>query len=113
MAHLAPQKRFNHQTDTKVFQAGVGKWHRDMFPTADAEDILCKLTEEVGELCHAQHSLKWGVQSLEKAEARQDAIGDIMIVLAAFCEKVGIDLDQAIAVTWIEVSQRAASRVKQ
>jgi NTP pyrophosphatase (non-canonical NTP hydrolase) len=103
----------NKQTDTQVFQMGVGKWHKEMFPNADAEDILCKLVEEVGELCHETHSIKWGGATTQKYVSQVDAVGDIMIVLAAFCEKAGIDLDQAIADTWSGVSSRAESRVKQ
>lgn len=68
---------------------------------------LLGIAEEVGELNH--HYLK-RVQNIRNGEDHvngiKDALGDIVIFLADFCNREGIDFQSAIEKAWKEVSQR-------
>lgn len=89
------------------FQGGVGEWHRHNFPAASTVEIALKLAEEVGELAHACGQLYSGIGDRAELQAQEvDAIGDIMVVLAAYCAKSGIDLTLATMTTWAKVSKR-------
>jgi NTP pyrophosphatase (non-canonical NTP hydrolase) len=100
--------------DTEGFRLEVALWHGRMYPTAKADDVLHKLTEEVGELCGAYQKGKWATKA-SVADAwedhERDAIGDIMIVLAAYCLKRNIDLDEVTVATWERVKARTRDRV--
>lgn len=66
---------------------------------------LLGVGEEVGELNHAH--LK-GVQGIrESSLARKaDAVGDIVIYLADYCTREGIDFQAAVESTWNQVRAR-------
>lgn len=90
-------------------QDEIGKWHKSIFPTATPEDILCKLTEEVGELCHARQHNKW--TNSESSINEIDAIGDILVVLTAYCAMRCIDMEQAFEWVWSIVKERSTKRL--
>ena len=99
--------------DLAEFQAEVGAWHRHNFPAAPAERVALKLAEEVGELAHARIQLEDGIGDADKHRQEEaDAVGDIMIVLAIYCEKADLDLSGCIIATWERVSKRDWQRDK-
>jgi NTP pyrophosphatase (non-canonical NTP hydrolase) len=100
--------------DTEGFRLEVAMWHSRMYPTATADDILAKLMEEGGELAGDFQKWKWATKAATAdawQDRERDAIGDIMIVLAAYCAKRNIDLDEVTEATWERVKARTRERV--
>ena len=100
--------------DTEAFRLEVALWHSRMYPTAKADDVLAKLMEEVGELAGAYQKYKWATKASIAdtwEDHERDAIGDVMIVLAAYCLKRNIDLDEVTASAWQRVKVRSRERV--
>lgn len=63
--------------------------------------------EEVGELAHAYLKNDQGIRISENHdEQMNDAVGDIVIYLADFCNNMGIDLEQIVSETWATVKKR-------
>ena len=89
-------------------QLDVGTWSRHNFVNQDPDDPLLGLTEELGELAHAHLKLKQGIRGkpAEHIAAKQDAVGDIMIYLADYCERNGLDLEACVVDAWAIVSKR-------
>jgi NTP pyrophosphatase (non-canonical NTP hydrolase) len=84
-------------------------WAKKNFPkTKDPSDILLGVTEEVGELCHAELKLKQGIRgdASKHREDAIDAIGDIIIYLAHYCNLKEIDFDHTVWNTWLKVRNR-------
>lgn len=89
-------------------QIEVGDWASRNFPDAKQHQPLLGAAEELGELCHAH--LK-GEQRIRHStgeihDMKNDAVGDIIIYLAHYCELQGISLSGAVATTWHKVKQR-------
>ncbi len=91
------------------FQYEVRKWSNKNFGE-DQPSILPLLgvAEEVGELNHAH--LK-GVQGIRYTDAeveakKADAVGDLMIYLADYCAREGLDLEDCVWNAWNEVKNR-------
>lgn len=94
-------------SDLVEFQAAVGEWHRHNFPLASMVEVGLKLAEEVGELAHACSHLYSGIGERDKLLLHEyDAVGDIMVVLAAYCEMRHLNLQECIDATWVKVSKR-------
>ena len=89
-------------------QREVGVWSLHNFGAEPAYRKLLGVGEELGELCHAHLKGEQGIRgfSAETKSAKEDAIGDLIIYLADYCDKSGIDLDHAVEKTWALVSQR-------
>lgn len=82
-------------------------WQAYNFGTQEASDIFIGIVEEVGELAHSHLKQKQGIRSNEDHEAKsKDAIGDMCIFLANYCNLRGYDLHEIIETTWSEVSKR-------
>jgi NTP pyrophosphatase (non-canonical NTP hydrolase) len=67
------------------------------------------LAEEVGELAHAHLKHEQGIRGLtdeQYIEQAADAVGDVVIYLASYCNSNGIDLDRCVHAAWKEVSAR-------
>jgi NTP pyrophosphatase (non-canonical NTP hydrolase) len=81
--------------------------HRNFGPRPSWHPLL-GVQEEVGELSHAYLKREQGIRGTrEEHEADMcDAVGDIMVFLIDFCNQEGIDLRDALAVTWEKVSKR-------
>jgi NTP pyrophosphatase (non-canonical NTP hydrolase) len=63
--------------------------------------------EELGELCHAHLKHEQGIRTTEDhRKAKWDAVGDIIIFLADYCNIEGINLQQALGSTWVDVQMR-------
>jgi NTP pyrophosphatase (non-canonical NTP hydrolase) len=95
-------------------QSQVAVWHHEHFPDADATDVLLKAVSEMGELADAQLSCRLLPESpLSQCHVdRMDAIGDVIICLAALCYKIGLPLEGIIKQTWAEVQAREHARVR-
>jgi len=78
------------------------------FEDSQKHHPLLGIAEEVGELCHAFLKAEQGIRGTpeEHREAMIDAVGDIMVYLADFCNRNNINLEVATADTWDKVSFR-------
>lgn len=66
---------------------------------------LLGVAEEVGELCHAHLKMELGIRNTSKAD-KEDAIGDIIIYLADYCNHNGINISKALTTAWETASKR-------
>lgn len=94
--------------DLAKFQREHKEWVDHNFPAQRSHQPLLGIVEEVGELAHAQ--LK-GEQEIRHSnqeiwDAKVDAVGDIVIYLASYCNAAGIDLNAAVSMTWYKVQKR-------
>lgn len=89
-------------------QNDLREWTSRNFPDATSEQQLLGVCEEVGELCHAVLKQKQGIRGTveELMDKERDAIGDIVIFLANYCNMRGFDLAKCIAFAWEEVKDR-------
>ena len=74
------------------------------------DDPLLGLMEEVGELSHAHLKGLQGIRGMddpvECKRKKSDAVGDIVIYLASYCNSNDLDLYQCVEDAWREVEQR-------
>ena len=84
------------------------KWLAHNFPNQTPHQALLGVGEEVGELMHAHLKMEQGIRGSlhEQTEAAQDAIGDIVIYLASYCNTNGFALEACVNAAWREVSAR-------
>jgi len=89
-------------------QAEVTAWSQRNFPNNKPYHPLLGAMEELGELTHAHLKLEQGIRGSESElkAAKIDAIGDIIIYLADYCGRNGINLQAAVESTWFLVSKR-------
>lgn len=92
------------------FQREVGWWSRKNFPKGKNYQPLLGAVEELGELCHAhlkgEQKIR-GYDSKKKTiKAKTDAVGDVVIYLADYCERNGLSLEACIKNTWLVVQTR-------
>ncbi|MGD9631377.1 MAG: hypothetical protein AB7V18_19230 [Pyrinomonadaceae bacterium] len=91
-----------------TFQHEVGEWSRKNFGNQPSTNPLLGVGEEVGELFHAHLKNLQGIR-MSPAEARakkEDAIGDILVYLADYCEREAISLEAAAYTAWDGVRRR-------
>jgi NTP pyrophosphatase (non-canonical NTP hydrolase) len=85
-------------------------WLAKNFPNQKLHEPLLGLMEEVGELAHAhlKHDQEIrGLAEIKQAyEKKEDAIGDIVIYLASYCNTNSFDLDRCVRDTWEKVRNR-------
>lgn len=90
-----------------AFQEDHKEWQDRNFPGWQEWEVLLGLGEEVGELFHAHLKEKQGIRQNENHEAKaRDAVGDIMIFLAGYCNARGWLLSEILSETWAEVRLR-------
>jgi NTP pyrophosphatase (non-canonical NTP hydrolase) len=92
----------------ETLQHDVGTWSRRNFPNNHPYSPLLGALEELGELAHAHLKLEQGIRgsTTEHVLAKSDAVGDIVIYLADYCERNNIDLDAAVTNAWNMVKLR-------
>lgn len=93
----------------RAFQTQHRLWLEHNFPEQEPLDGLLGMMEELGELCHALLKAKQGIRGYTEEEFRkqaEDAIGDIFIYAASFCNSNGFDLAACLENAWEEVSDR-------
>lgn len=85
-------------------------WVNDNFPGQQPWEPLLGLQEEVGELAHAHLKHHQGIRGMDDEAAaiaaKEDAVGDIVIYLASYCNANDLDLDKCVRRAWDEVSKR-------
>ena len=89
-------------------QVAVKSWADHNFPDAKPHMPLLGLVEEVGELSHSHLKREQGIRGSSESHfaAAVDAVGDILIFLADYCNRNEIDMGRALEITWEKVSQR-------
>ena len=93
--------------ELRKLQAQVGEWARKNFPHGRNYHPLLGAVEEMGELAHAHLKAEQGIRINEDHEAAiKDAIGDIVIYLADYCERNLVDFAEAVEGSWNEVKKR-------
>jgi len=83
-------------------------WSIKNFGKQDPYLPLLGIVEEVGELCHAHLKMKQRIRGHKDKheEEAKDAIGDIVIYLADYCDRMEFDLAKCIQTAWQEVKGR-------
>jgi NTP pyrophosphatase (non-canonical NTP hydrolase) len=97
--------------DLVKLQQQVDKWHKYNFggenDLENAIDNLLGVSEEVGELCHAILKHKQGIRKTENhLENAKDAVGDIVIFLLNFCNRMEFSFSDCVQNAWDEVKDR-------
>lgn len=88
-------------------QAEVATWAERNFGPRPAWQPLVGIMEELGELAHAHLKAAQGIRRDEDHEAgARDAVGDIIIYVADYCNAAGLDLEEIVGETWAKVKQR-------
>ena len=81
------------------------KWVQHNFPGGKPYQPLLGVVEETGELAHAHLKMEQGIRNTTQAD-KEDAIGDIIIYLADYCNRNGIDIQHALELAWETASKR-------
>ncbi len=81
------------------------EWVQRNFPNGKPYQPLLGVAEEVGELCHAHLKMEQGIRNSNN-EDKEDAIGDIIIYLADYCNRNGINIQESLEKAWETASQR-------
>ncbi len=92
----------------KQMQQEQGTWQEHNIGIVESSHILIGVQEELGELCHAHLKMVQGIRgnSNEHRAKAKDAIGDMLVYLAGYCNREGYDLESIVEETWAEVKQR-------
>lgn len=90
----------------KDLQKEVAVWATHNF--GNNREPFLGVVEEVGELAHSILKRKQGIRGSEVEHNADiaDAVADIVIYLADFCESEKIDLQTCVESTWNEVKKR-------
>lgn len=92
-----------------ALQRNHSRWLIHNFPNQKPHEALLGLAEEIGELAHAHLKYEQGIRGYDKAkymEEAGDAIGDIMIYLASYCNTNGFNMQLEVIRAWDEVRRR-------
>ncbi len=94
--------------DLDALQYQVAQWGNRNFPEETATQALLGTMEELGELSHAHLKQEQGLRGsvADHHTAKIDAIGDILIFLARYCDLSAISLNDAVRDTWTKVKRR-------
>jgi NTP pyrophosphatase (non-canonical NTP hydrolase) len=83
------------------------EWTSYNFPNAAPWEPLVGMMEEIGELSHAHLKQHQRIRVSEECqEKKQDAIGDILIYMADYCNRNNIDMEECLERAWSEVVKR-------
>lgn len=95
-------------TTLAELQHELQPWQEHNFPGRDAWEPLVGVMEEAGELAHAHLKKHQGIRGTaqELDIAAEDAVGDIIVYLADFCNARGFDLQYCLNAAWRQVRQR-------
>ena len=93
--------------DLGELQGELVPWTEHNFPDAESWHALLGVQEEAGELAHAHLKAVQGIRTNEDHRAQKiDAVADIVIFLANYCNLEGINMTDAVAEAWAEVKKR-------
>ena len=91
----------------KKLQEEQAPWVKKNFGDRPSYWPLLGVVEEVGELCHAHLKNEQGIRVNEDHfENKRDAVADIVIYLADYCQAEGIDLQSTVEEVWNKVKYR-------
>lgn len=92
----------------RVLQVQVNEWATRNFGERQPHQPLLGLQEEVGELAHAHLKMEQGIRGTKAKHraAKIDAVGDIAIYLADYCNANNLSLSLCIEATWDKVKRR-------
>jgi len=86
-------------------QEKVRTWTARNFPNSEPWEPLVGVMEELGELSHAHLKQHQGIRYSTMLD-KEDAVGDIIIYLADYCNRNKLDLDLCVYTAWKTASQR-------
>lgn len=91
-----------------ILQAEVAEWSARNFPGKLPHQPLLGVQEETGELAHAHLKGEQGIRHTpeEIRAMKMDAVADIVIYLADYCEQNQISFGVAVTHTWEAVKRR-------
>jgi NTP pyrophosphatase (non-canonical NTP hydrolase) len=95
--------------DLRTLQDETREWLAHNFPGQEPHQPLLGIVEEVGELAHARLKHEQAIRGYDIEKSRseiEDAIGDIQVFLAGFCNTNGYDLDEIVTRVWADVKTR-------
>lgn len=106
---------FRETIDFDQLQAEVGEWSRKNFPNNTPDNPFKGMVEELGELAHALLKKEQGIRGTaeEHDAAAKDAVGDLIIYTADFCERRGWKLQEIVKTVWDVVKGRDWTKNKQ
>jgi len=84
-------------------------WQQKNFPRQQSYQAILGAIEELGELAHAHLKEEQAIRQMDADKAfdlKCDAIGDLFIFLAGYCNLEGIDMQNALETTWAKVKTR-------
>jgi len=98
----------------RKFQQEQKEWSNKNFKGKEPYQPLLGVVEEVGELAHSHLKGEQGIRGtdIELRSMAQDAVADIIIYLADYCNMRGFDLEHCLEKTWEKVKQRDWTRNK-
>ena len=98
----------SQQRDLASYQELMEGWRRHNFPDEDASRKLNLLMEEVGELarafCKSEAKIKGTPEYWRSQE--EDAVGDVILTLLAYCCLRGLDAQACLDAAWQEIRAR-------
>jgi NTP pyrophosphatase (non-canonical NTP hydrolase) len=92
--------------DLREFESENRKWLGHNFPNSTAGDQFLGVVEEVGEAAHAILKQNQGIRGKLHEEELNEAVGDILIFLTSFCNKMGWSISEILESTWEIVVKR-------
>ncbi len=89
-------------------QQDVRVWTQYNFPNRKPHQPLLGIAEEVGELCHAHLKEEQGIRGTpeELQTQAKDAVGDIIVFLADYCNLRDWDMQAILEEVWKRVQRR-------
>lgn len=83
-------------------------WAERNFGARPSYQPLLGAVEEIGELAHAHLKAEQGIRGSEDEhrEEKKDAVGDVVVFLADYCNLEGFDLQAVVEETWGRVKER-------
>ena len=91
----------------RQLQDELKPWQEHNFPDRPAYQPLLGVMEEAGELAHAHLKQEQNIRNNENHEANaKDAVADIVVYLADYCNARGFDFEVLLEETWLQVKQR-------
>lgn len=76
-------------------QEEVGQWHREKFGET-TDDLLSAIMAKIGEECEELADAHTFDNAEDKKATLPEEVADVAIALMAYCDRLGIDLDEAI-----------------
>lgn len=92
--------------DLVKLQSELIPWVQHNFGARPSWMPLLGAVEELGELAHAHLKEAQGIRTSEDHDAKaKDAVGDVIVFLADYCNSRGWDLEQIVIDAW-EVAKK-------